>query len=116
MSVIARTDTSIFGRWWWTVDRWTLRALFLLVLGGVLLILAASQSLAERIGLDPYHFVQRQFMIMPVALAVMSGVSTLSPLQIRRISVLGFAAPLVLLAVVPLGGPARKGGHRGARW
>src|SRR3546814_20474657 len=112
MSVIARTDTSILGRWWWTVERWTLGALFLLVLAGVLLILAASPSVAERIGLDPYHFVQRQFMIMPVALAVMIGVSLLSPLQIRRISVLGFAATLVLLAVVPLAGHEIKGATR----
>ena len=22
----ARTDTSLLGRWWWTVDRWTLGA------------------------------------------------------------------------------------------
>src|SRR3546814_12468786 len=51
-------------------------------------------------------------MIMPVALAVMIGVSLLSPLQIRRISVLGFAATLVLLAVVPLAGHEIKGATR----
>ena len=27
MSAIARTDTSLVGRWWWTIDRWTLAAL-----------------------------------------------------------------------------------------
>src|SRR3546814_1677056 len=39
-------------------------------------------------------------------------VSLLSPLQIRRISVLGFAATLVLLAVVPLAGHEIKGATR----
>src|SRR3546814_19840221 len=97
MSVIARTDTSIFGRWWWTVDRWTLGALFLLVLAGVLLIMAASPSVAERIGLDHYHFVQRPFMNMPVARAVMIGVSLLSPIKIRRMPGPGVAATQVWL-------------------
>jgi len=112
VSAIARTDTSIFGKWWWTVDRWTLGALFLLVLIGALLILAASPAVAERIGLNAYHFVQRQFMIMPVALAVMVGVSLLSPLQIRRLSVLGFAATVVMLLLVPLVGNEIKGATR----
>lgn len=112
MSAIARTDTSVVGRWWWTVDRWTLGALFMLVLIGALLILAASPSVATRIGLSPYHFAQRQFVIMPAALLVMLAVSLLSPLQIRRLSVVGFAATLALLVAVPLVGPEIKGATR----
>ena len=27
---IARTDQSAMGRWWWTVDRWTVLALVVL--------------------------------------------------------------------------------------
>ncbi|MEQ9333707.1 putative peptidoglycan glycosyltransferase FtsW [Thalassobaculum sp.] len=112
MSAIARTDTSVFGKWWWTVDRWTLGALFLLVLIGALLILAASPAVAERIGLDAYHFVQRQFLIMPVALSVMVGVSLLPPLQIRRMAVLGFVATVAMLLLVPLVGQEIKGASR----
>lgn len=29
MSTLNRTDTSLIGKWWWTVDRWTLSALAL---------------------------------------------------------------------------------------
>ena len=27
MSILSRTDNSVVGRWWWTVDRWTIAAL-----------------------------------------------------------------------------------------
>ncbi|HAJ19663.1 MAG TPA: cell division protein FtsW, partial [Rhodospirillaceae bacterium] len=53
---IARNDTSVLGRWWWTVDRWTLAALLTLALLGLLMTLSASPSVAERIGADPMHF------------------------------------------------------------
>jgi cell division protein FtsW len=47
---LARTDRSVVGRWWWTVDRWTLAAVGLLIGVGVVLTLAASPAVAERIG------------------------------------------------------------------
>ncbi|MCA3361066.1 MAG: cell division protein FtsW, partial [Roseomonas sp.] len=47
---LSRTDTSILGRWWWTVDRWTLAALMLLIAFGYVMMLAASPAVAERIG------------------------------------------------------------------
>src|SRR3546814_19003717 len=52
MSRFARTDTSLMGRWWWTVDRWTLLSLISLMGFGALLMLAASPAAAERIGLQ----------------------------------------------------------------
>jgi cell division protein FtsW len=112
MSSIARTDTSVFGRWWWTVDRWTLGAVLLIVLIGALLILAASPAVAERIDLDSFYFVRRQFVILPLAVAVMVAVSMLSPLQIRRLAVVGLLGTIVLLALVPLVGTEIKGATR----
>ncbi len=35
--VVPRTDNSQLGRWWWTVDRWTLAALAALIAFGALL-------------------------------------------------------------------------------
>ncbi len=112
MSTIARTDTSVLGRWWWTVDRWTLGALLLIVLIGGLLVLAASPSVAERIGLDGYYFVRRQFAILPVALAGLIAVSMMTPLQVRRFATVGFVGTLGLLALVPMIGPEIKGATR----
>ena len=68
MIAFDRTDQSIFGRWWWTVDRWMLAALAVLVGYGVILIMAASPAVAERIGLDTYHFVEHHLaMLVPSA-------------------------------------------------
>ena len=49
---ITRMDTSMVGRWWWTVDKWMLAAIALLLVVGVMLNLAAGPPAAERIGAD----------------------------------------------------------------
>ena len=103
MTVFARNDTSPLGRWWWTVDRWTVTALSLLLAIGVLLVLAASPPVAERLDLDPYHLVWRHIVYLPLAVAVLLGVSLLSPgptrwlsIAVLGLSVAGVAATLVL--------------------
>ena len=45
---LSRADASVLGRWWWTVDRWTLAALMALVGFGYVMMLAASPAVAER--------------------------------------------------------------------
>ena len=42
MPVLSRADTSLLGRWWWTVDRWMLLALGILMFCGAILVLAAT--------------------------------------------------------------------------
>ena len=112
MSSFARTDTSLLGRWWWTVDRWLISTVLLIIALGAILVLAASPSVAERIGLNPYHFVQRQFIVLPVAMALMFAVSLLNPLQIRRLAAIGFVGCLILLALTPIFGAEIKGARR----
>lgn len=112
MNSIARTDTSILGRWWWTVDRWTSGALLLIILFGALMIFAASPSVAERIGLDSYHFVRRQLMLLPVAAAILFACSLMTPLQVRRIAFVGFVGCLGLLVLTLMFGAEIKGARR----
>ena len=54
----SRAQPTPFCEWWWTVDRPMLAALGALMLGGIILCLAASPPVATRIGLDPFHFVE----------------------------------------------------------
>ena len=80
MNVFAGSDTSVrWPRWWWTVDRWTLTAVGALIAFGVIMALAASPAVGERIGLDDFYFARRQLVYLPVALALMIGASLLSP-------------------------------------
>ena len=108
----SRNDTSELGRWWWTVDRWTLAALMALIGCGIVLGLAASPPAAERIGLDAMYFVKRHLLLLPVALLLIVGLSLLTPVQVRRLAIVGFAGGLVLLASTVAFGVEIKGAQR----
>ncbi len=112
MISFARTDTSMVGRWWWTVDRWTLLAVALLIAMGTILTLAASPAVAEKLSLDSLHFVIRHAVFLPLALAVMFLVSLMSPRGVRRISVVGLAVSLVLVVATLFIGAEIKGATR----
>src|ERR1700746_4055909 len=94
----ARIDQSPVARWWWTVDRWSLAALGMLIGFGVVMSLAASPPVAERIGYDGVHFVRRHLPIVRLTLGVMFAVRRQPPRMIRRIAVIGFVISLALLA------------------
>jgi cell division protein FtsW len=108
----ARTDRSAIAQWWWTVDRWTLVAIFALAGFGSLMVMAASPSVAEHIHVGRFHFVVRYFTVLPVALAAMFAVSLQSPRTVRRIAFAGFVVSLALMVVVPFVGAEIKGARR----
>jgi cell division protein FtsW len=113
----ARTDRSLVAQWWWTVDRWSIAALAVLIGFGSLLIMAASPAVADRIhagGLHPdgLFFVKRYFAVLPAALALMFVVSLQSPRMVRRIALVGFVISLILLAYTLVGGVEIKGARR----
>jgi cell division protein FtsW len=56
--MVSRAERTPFSAWWWTVDRLMLAALGAIMLGGIILSLAASPPVAARIGLDPFLFRQ----------------------------------------------------------
>ncbi len=112
MIPLGRTDTSVIGRWWWTVDRWSLAALALIIVIGVMLTMAASPAVAERIGADHFHFIRRQFIFLPPALLVILGVSLLSPKDVRRLACLGFLCAIALMGLTLVAGQEIKGATR----
>jgi len=112
MSLWMRNDRSILGQWWWTIDRWTLVAVFSLLAIGVVLSFAASPPVAERIGLSEFHFVKRHLLMVPLAIGILLAVSLLSPVAVRRLSWLVFLGALVLLPLTLIIGPEVKGATR----
>jgi cell division protein FtsW len=108
----SRAQRTGFNEWWWTVDRLTLAALGALMLGGIVLCLAASPPVAARIGLDPFHFVNRQVLFLIPASIVLVATSFLSPREVRQVSLVVFLVSLALVAATPHFGAEIKGARR----
>src|SRR5579871_3168466 len=111
-SMLSREQRNPLSDWWWTVDRLQLAAIIALILGGVILSLAASPQVATRIGLDPFHFFNHHVMFLLPSFTVLIGVSFLSPHQIRRTALIVFAVSIVLIVLTLLIGPEVKGSRR----
>ncbi|MCW8835019.1 MAG: putative lipid II flippase FtsW [Rhodospirillales bacterium] len=114
-ATFSRTDNSLVGRWWWTVDRWVLAALIGIAAIGAVLALAATPAVAERLGFETFYFARRQFIFLPVALAMMIGISLLTPSGVRRFAVVVLAAGLVLTLATLFFGNEVKGASRWLR-
>lgn len=94
----------VLPRWWRSVDRTSLACVLALFVVGLVLGLAASPPLAQRNGLAPFHYVERQLLFGGVALVVMLAVSMMSPRGVRRLAALGFVASLAAVAGLPFAG------------
>ena len=68
--------------------------------------------MATKLGLDPFHFVNRQIFYLIPAIAIMLGTSLLSPRQIRRLALVVFAISMILLAGTLVFGTEIKGARR----
>jgi cell division protein FtsW len=112
MSGFSRTDRSVIGLWWWTVDRWTLAALVALMLMGGFLVLAASPAVALRLKLDSFYLVRHHFAVLAPAALSMFAISLTSPRGVRRIAVIGLLVALALTAVTLVAGEEIKGARR----
>jgi cell division protein FtsW len=112
MSMTSRTKRGLVSDWWWGVDRWFLAAFLTLLVGGLVLSFAASPPVAERIGLEPFHFVKRHAVFLLPSLAVMFGCSLLSPRGVRRTALLMLGGSLFLMVLALFFGTEIKGARR----
>jgi cell division protein FtsW len=110
--MVSRVDRGPVARWWWTIDLYFLGAFLTLMGLGVILSFAASPAVAERIGLDSYHFVERQIMFMAPALVCMIAVSFMDQSQVRRFAVLMLIGAILMMVFVLFAGVEVKGSRR----
>ena len=111
--MVSRAKKGVITDWWWTVDKLLLATVLLLLASGFLLSLSASPSVTLRLNVeDSFHFVKRHAVFLFLAGGVLIGTSLLNVRQIRRLSLLIFAAMLVVLLLLPFIGYSAKGATR----
>src|SRR3546814_19849158 len=104
------------GRWWCTVDRWTLLSLIALMGFGALLMLAASPAAAERIALQSFQPARRQIALLPFAAALLIVFCLATARWIRPLACLGFLPSLIPLLLTLVARPAIYGPTRWHRY
>ncbi|QBR72096.1 cell division protein FtsW [Beijerinckiaceae bacterium] len=110
--MVSRAERSAPANWWWTIDRWLLASVGSLMVLGLVLTMAGSPPVAERLGLSTFHFVHRQVLYLLPSIVVLVAASFLSPRQVRRVALLVFLVSMTLIIVALLYGHEVKGSRR----
>ena len=110
--MLDRTDRSLVGVWWWTVDKWLLASAMMLIVIGTLLVMAAGPAVANLIQLSSQHFIVRQLIYLVPTLGLMISVSMLEPHTIRAYALVGCAVIIGLMIMAIIVGSEVKGATR----
>ena len=108
----SRLDRNPIADWWWTIDRVLFVLITLLMITGIVLGLAGSPPVAERLGLPTFHFVIRQAENLAPAFIVMFLASFLTPRAVRRTALIVFVVGMALVVAALLFGVEVKGARR----
>ncbi|WP_411286310.1 putative peptidoglycan glycosyltransferase FtsW [Phenylobacterium sp.] len=109
----ARSDRSAIGVWWWTVDRWMLGVIAMLIFTGVLMSFAASPAAATRMNLgDPFHFAVRQCVFAGASAFILITMSMLEVKGVRRAAFFIWLAAIAIMIALPFIGHSAKGATR----
>lgn len=110
--MLSRAERSYFTDWWWTVDKWFIGALSALMVLGVVLTLAGSPAVAERLGLPAFHFVNRQLLYLAPAIVLLVATSFLPPRLVRRAALFVFIVGMAGVMAALFFGLEVKGARR----
>jgi len=110
--MLDRTDRSLVGVWWWTVDKSLLLSTVILMVTGILLVMAAGPAVADLIKLPSQHFTMRQITFIIPSLVLMLTVSMLEPRPIRALSLILLAGVMGLMVMAIVAGSEIKGATR----
>jgi cell division protein FtsW len=110
--MVSRAERSPFADWWWTVDRWLLTGLGALMVLGIVLTMAGSPPVAERLGLSSFHFVNRQVFFLAVCAVALGLCSFMPPRYVRRAALLIYVVGMGLVVAALIYGVEVKGAKR----
>jgi cell division protein FtsW len=99
----------IISDWWWTVDRISIISLAIIMGIGMMLVMAASPAVAERLKLDSFFFVKKQIIFAIVSAFAIFFLSAKDHIFARRFSVIGLLITLFMLIYVEFAGFETKG-------
>lgn len=103
---------SILGSWLATIDKYMLFGIFVTIIFSIIMVSTASPAVAERIGLPPFYFIQRQLVFLVIGLIVMLSISFIPHSLIRQVATSGFFFFLILMVLVLFFGEEIKGARR----
>lgn len=110
--MFSRAEKTPLAEWWWSIDRELLGALIMLLAVGMVLSFGASPAVAERIGLDEWHFVIRHALFLLLAVPVMLATSLLGHRQARFVAFGTLVVMTILLWATLYFGTEVKGARR----
>src|SRR5208282_113701 len=110
--MVSRAERSAVAGWWWTVDHWLLAAIAALVVLGLVLVMAGSPPVADRLHLPSFQFVNKQVEFLIPSLILMIGISFATPRQVRRLALIGYIGAMALIFAALVFGHEVKGARR----
>jgi cell division protein FtsW len=110
--MVSRVERGPVADWMRTADRWLIGSFIALMVIGLVMALAASPAVAERLNLSTFHFVNRQALMLIPTAALMIATSFLSPRHVRRAALLTFVVSFALVILALMFGPEVKGARR----
>ena len=111
-AMVSRTERGPVADWMRTVDRWLIGSFVALMVIGLVMALAASPAVAERLNLSTFHFVDRQALMLVPTAALMIATSFLSPRHVRRAALVAFIVSFALIILALMFGAEVKGARR----
>ena len=110
--MVSRAERGPVANWTRTVDPWLLGSFGALMVIGLVMALAASPAVAERLNLSTFHFVDRQAAMLAPTAILMVATSFLSPRHVRRAALILYLLSLALIVLALLYGAEVKGARR----
>jgi cell division protein FtsW len=109
---ISRGSNSVWGQWWWTVDRVILFAFLMLMAMGILLAATATPMVADRLGIEKFYFLKRHLLYLIPSLILIFSISILSDSGIKKLSLALFFSSMLFMILTLTIGVEIKGARR----
>jgi len=103
---------SFVGSWLSTIDKYMVLAIAATIVFSVIMVTTASPAVAERIGLPPFYFIQRQLVYLLLGSFIMLFISFLPFDLIYRFAWGGLLIFIILMVLVLFVGEEIKGARR----